>query len=113
MKPTKEQQRQKRHAKIRKNLAGTSFRPRLVVNRSLNAIYAQLVDDSKGITLSSSPSLKSKSRGMQAAKEVGAQIAKAALVQKIEACVFDRGGYLYHGRIKALAEAAREAGLRF
>ena len=113
MKLTKQQQRQKRHNKIRSTLSGTAKKPRLCVFRSLGSIYAQLIDDVAGKTIVSSNSLKSKAKGVDAAREVGADIAKKALAIKIDTCVFDRGGYLYHGRIKALAEGAREAGLQF
>jgi len=101
--------RQRIHDRIRRKLAGTEVRPRLNVYRSLNHIYAQVIDDQKGETLvsASTLSLKTKTGGnVAAAKEIGKAVAEAAVV-------FDRGGYLYHGRIKALADAAREAGLEF
>ncbi|MGA7342226.1 MAG: 50S ribosomal protein L18 [Terracidiphilus sp.] len=108
--------RQRIHARIRAKLAGTAERPRLNVYRSLNHIYAQVIDDQKGETLvsSSTLSLKLKTGGnVASAKEIGKAVAEKAVAQGIKRVVFDRGGYLYHGRIKALAEAAREAGLEF
>ena len=108
--------RQRIHDRIRRKLAGTGERPRLNVYRSLNHIYAQVVDDQKGETLvsASTLSLKVKTGGnVAAAKEIGKAVAEAAVKQGIKKVVFDRGGFLYHGRIKALAEAAREAGLEF
>ena len=114
MKLTKQQQREKRHNKIRSTLSGTAKKPRLCVFRSLGHIYAQLIDDTAGVTIVSSSSLKEKkAKGMDLARAVGADIAKKALAKKIDTCVFDRGGYIYHGRVKALAEAAREEGLKF
>ena len=108
--------RQRIHQRIRRKLAGTSERPRLNVYRSLNHIYAQVVDDQKGETLvsASTLSLKLKTGGnVASAKEVGKAVAELAAKQGIKKVIFDRGGYLYHGRIKALADAAREAGLEF
>ncbi|MGA3333924.1 MAG: 50S ribosomal protein L18 [Terracidiphilus sp.] len=108
--------RQRIHARIREKLAGTPERPRLNVYRSLNHIYAQVVDDQKGETLvsASSLALKLKSGGnVAAAKEIGKAVAEKAVAKGIRQVVFDRGGYLYHGRVKALADAAREAGLEF
>jgi large subunit ribosomal protein L18 len=108
--------RQRIHVRIRRKLAGTSERPRLNVYRSLNHIYAQVVDDQKGETLvsASTLALKLKSGGnVASAKEVGKIVAEQAVKQGIKKVVFDRGGYLYHGRVKALADAAREAGLEF
>jgi large subunit ribosomal protein L18 len=108
--------RQRIHVRIRRKLTGTSERPRLNVYRSLNHIYAQVVDDQKGETLvsASTLSLKLKSGGnVASAKEVGKIVAEQAVKQGIKKVVFDRGGYLYHGRVKALADAAREAGLEF
>ena len=108
--------RQRIHARIREKLAGTSERPRLNVYRSLSHIYAQVVDDQKGETLvsASSLALKLKSGGnVAAAKEIGKAVAEKAVAKGIKQVVFDRGGYLYHGRVKALADAAREAGLEF
>jgi large subunit ribosomal protein L18 len=108
--------RQRIHARIREKLAGTAARPRLNVYRSLNHIYAQVVDDQNGETLvsASSLSLKLKTGGnVAAAKEIGKAVAERAVEKGIKRVVFDRGGYLYHGRVKALADAAREAGLEF
>jgi len=113
MQLNREQHRQRRHRKIRTQMKGTSARPRLVVSRSLGQIYAQLIDDSQGVVLASSSSLKMKEKGVAAGKKVGETLAKAALAKKVETCVFDRAGYLYHGRVKAVAEGAREAGLNF
>lgn len=107
-------QRLKRHARIRQNLTGTTERPRLDVFRSNTNIYAQIIDDTKGVTLVSASSLKLEKGGnVAAAKVVGAEVAKKAIAAGITTIVFDRGGYIYHGRVKALAEAAREAGLKF
>jgi large subunit ribosomal protein L18 len=106
--------RQRIHQRIRRKLAGTAERPRLNVYRSLNHIYAQVIDDQKGETLVSASSIKLKTGGnVASAKEIGKAVAEAAVKQGIKRVVFDRGGYLYHGRIKALADAAREAGLEF
>jgi large subunit ribosomal protein L18 len=108
--------RQRIHDRIRRKLAGTGERPRLNVYRSLNHIYAQVIDDQKGETLvsASTLSLKLKTGGnVASAKEIGKAVAEAAVKQGIKKVVFDRGGFLYHGRIKALADAAREAGLEF
>ena len=110
--------RQRRHLRVRMNIAGTASLPRLNVYRSNKHIYAQIIDDVKGVTLVSASSndkeLKlANGSNIEAAKQVGALVAKRALEKGIEAVVFDRGGYLYHGRVQALAEAAREAGLKF
>jgi large subunit ribosomal protein L18 len=108
--------RQRIHSRIRAKLAGTGERPRLNVYRSLNHIYAQVIDDQKGVTIASASTLavKSKTGGnVAAAKEIGKAIAEKAQEKGVKKVVFDRGGFLYHGRIKALAEAAREAGLEF
>ena len=108
--------RQRIHARIREKLSGTAERPRLNVYRSLNHIYVQVVDDQKGETLVSASSLelKLKSGGnVAAAKEIGKAVAEKAVAKGIKKVVFDRGGFLYHGRVKALADAAREAGLEF
>jgi len=114
MEPSKLQQRKRRQVRIRTKIAGTSIRPRLSVHRSLKSIYAQLIDDTTGIVMVSSSSLKEKNgAGVEAAKKIGADLAKKAKAKKIKSCVFDRSGYLYHGRIKALAEGAREGGLTF
>jgi large subunit ribosomal protein L18 len=108
--------RQRIHSRIREKLSGTAERPRLNIYRSLNHIYAQVIDDQKGETLlqASTLGLKLKSGGnVAAAKEIGKAVAEKAVAQGIKKVVFDRGGYLYHGRVKALADAAREAGLEF
>ena len=106
--------RKRIHTRIREKLSGTAARPRLAVFRSLNNIYAQVIDDEQGTTLASASTIKGKSGGnVAAAKEIGKAVAEAAAAKGIKQVVFDRGGYLYHGRIKALAEAAREAGLEF
>ena len=108
--------RKRIHSRIRRKLSGTGERPRLNVFRSLNHIYAQVIDDQKGETLASASSvgLKLKSGGnVAAAKEIGKAIAEQAKAKGVKQVVFDRGGFLYHGRIKALADAAREAGLEF
>ena len=110
--------RLERHNRIRKNLSGTPERPRLNVFRANANITAQIIDDTKGITLVSASTLEKelniKNGGnVEAAKIIGAEIAKRAKKAKINKVVFDRGGYLYHGRVKALAEAARENGLEF
>jgi large subunit ribosomal protein L18 len=106
--------RQRIHARIRAKLAGTTERPRLNVYRSLNHIYAQVIDDQQGVTLVSASTIKMKSGGnVAAAREIGKAVAEAAVAKGVKRVVFDRGGYLYHGRIKALADAAREAGLEF
>ena len=108
--------RQRVHTRIREKLAGTTERPRLNVYRSLNHIYAQVIDDAKGVTLASASTLAGKINqggNVAAAKEVGKLVAEAAIAKGVKKVVFDRGGYLYHGRIKALADAAREAGLEF
>lgn len=112
--------RQRRHVRIRKKLAGTSARPRLCVYRSLKHIHAQLVDDAAGHTIASAstldPEVKAQAQGLtktEEAKLVGALIAKRALDQGLGRVAFDRGGYKYHGRVKQLADAARETGLEF
>jgi large subunit ribosomal protein L18 len=113
---TKPQARQRRHRRVRGKLRGTSERPRLVVSRSNRGISAQLVDDMDGKTLAAASSLQIKSfKGNKTAQaaEVGKLLAQNAKKTDIEVVVFDRGGYLYHGRVKALAEAAREGGLKF
>ena len=114
---TKPQARVRRHKRVRGKIFGTAERPRLVVFRSNRGIEAQLVDDDSGKTLASASHLalaKSfKGDKTAQAEAVGKALAAAAKKSGIDACVFDRGGYLYHGRVKALAEAAREGGLRF
>ena len=107
---------QKRHRTIRTKLAGTTEFPRLAVYRSTKHIYAQIIDDTTGTTLVSANSVEMKLEhggNIEAAKLVGAEIAKRALEKNITTVVFDRGGYVYHGRVQALADAAREAGLQF
>jgi large subunit ribosomal protein L18 len=106
--------RQRIHSRIRRKLAGTAERPRLNVYRSLNHIYAQVIDDQAGVTIASASTIKVKTGGnIAAAKEIGKTIAELAKEKGVTKVVFDRGGYLYHGRIKALADAAREGGLEF
>jgi large subunit ribosomal protein L18 len=108
--------RQRVHFRIRQKMEGTAVRPRLNVYRSLNHIYAQIIDDAKGETILSASTLSAKLKAggnVAAAKEVGKLVAERAIEKGIKKVVFDRGGYLYHGRIKALADAAREAGLEF
>ena len=104
------------HQRIRRKLRGNTERPRLAVYRSLNHIYAQVIDDDNGLTLVSASTTEKDLRGssggnVEAARRVGKTIAERALAKGISSVVFDRGGYLYHGRIKALTDAAREAGL--
>ncbi len=109
-------QRIRRHQRVRNKVNGTSERPRLCVFRSNANISVQVIDDSKGTTLVSASSVDMKLENggnIEAAKAVGKEIASRAKKAKIKQVVFDRGGYLYHGRVKALAEAAREAGLEF
>ncbi len=108
------------HQRIRKKLSGTPVRPRLAVFRSNKHIYAQIIDDAKGGTLVAASSLDADAKpdiknggNVAAAKTVGKLIAQRAKAKGIEAVLFDRGGYIYHGRVKALADAAREAGLKF
>lgn len=114
--------RTRRHERIRKKVAGTTDRPRLSVYRSLSHMYAQIIDDFKGGTIVAASSIDKELKGkdkksgkgnIAAAKQVGELIAKKALKKGIKKVVFDRGGYLYHGRVKALADAARENGLEF
>ena len=112
-----EQARLRRHTRVRGKISGTAERPRLNVYRSLNHIYAQIIDDVKGVTLVAASSVE-KDFGMtggnkEAAKKVGEMIAKRAVEKGISEVVFDRGGYVYHGRVKELAEGAREGGLKF
>src|SRR5215467_15316354 len=108
------------HDRIRKKVSGTESRPRLCVFRSNKHIYAQIVDDSKGTTLTAASTLDTDTKAqvknggnVAAAKAVGTIVAKRALEKGIQDVLFDRGGYIYHGRVKALADAAREAGLKF
>jgi large subunit ribosomal protein L18 len=119
-KPNKNEIRLRKHDRVRKKIEGTTERPRLNVFRSLNHIYAQVIDDSTGNTLVAASTLDEALKGKlnsggnkTAAKEVGKLIAQKAIDKGIKLVVFDRGGYLYHGRIKELAEGAREAGLEF
>lgn len=108
--------RRRIHMRIRRKLSGTAERPRLNVFRSLNHIYAQLIDDVSGTTLASASTLALKAGtggNVAAAKQIGTAIAERAREKGVRQVVFDRGGFLYHGRIKALADAAREAGLEF
>jgi large subunit ribosomal protein L18 len=105
------------HKRIRRKVSGTQERPRLAVFRSLNHIYAQVIDDGQGITVASAAStekdLRGKGGNVTGAKLIGQKVAERAKEKGITRVVFDRGGYLYHGRVKALADAAREAGLEF
>lgn len=119
-KPNKNEIRLRKHDRVRKKIEGTSERPRLNVFRSLKNIYVQVIDDSTGTTLVAASTLDEAVKGKleqsgnkEAAKEVGKLIARKALDKGIKQVVFDRGGYLYHGRVKELAEGAREAGLDF
>jgi len=116
-KQDKNQVRKKRHARVRSKISGTAQRPRLNVFRSNKNIYAQLIDDSQGVTIVSAATMDKDFNGtagnVEAATLIGETIAKRAAEKNITAVVFDRGGYLYHGRVKALAEAARENGLEF
>ena len=111
--------RQRVHTRIREKMSGTAARPRLNVYRSLNHIYTQLIDDASGTTIVAASSAGKKGEekpyggNVEAAKLVGKLIAERALEKGVKKVVFDRGGYLYHGRVKALADAAREAGLEF
>ncbi len=112
--------RQKTKARIRGRVSGTPERPRLTIYKSLKRIYVQAIDDTKGLTLASASSLEKELRdavkngaNIDAAKAVGARIAARLKEQGITAVVFDRNGYVYHGRVKALADSAREAGLQF
>ena len=108
--------RKRKHLRVRAKISGTSLTPRLCVYRSNKNIEAQIIDDTKGVTLCSSSSEQlhlPRGNNIEAAKLVGTDIAKKCLEKNISSIVFDRAGYLYHGRVKALAEAAREAGLKF
>lgn len=115
----KHNRRQVRHLRVRKKISGTPERPRLAVFKSNQHTYAQLIDDTQGVTLGAASTLSkeladlSHGANVEAARRVGAAIAKVAQERDITQVVFDRGGFIYHGRIKALAEAAREAGLKF
>lgn len=111
----KQANRLARKARVRSQISGTKARPRLSIFRSATHIYAQIIDDEAGVTLCSASDLKisDKMTKVELAKKVGTQIAEVAQAQKIKNVVFDRGGFRYHGRVKALADAAREAGLQF
>ena len=116
----KNKERQRRHARVRKTVHGTAIRPRLCVYRSLSNIYTQVIDDDKGVTLVSASSLektmKAKIKGkskLEVASIIGAEIAKRAIDKGIKTVVFDRGGYLYTGRVKNISDAARAGGLEF
>ena len=110
-------ERERRHKRVRTKISGTAECPRLCVFRSNSNIYAQVIDDTKGVTLAQASTLdkevKTKKSNKEAAKEVGALVAKRAIEKNIKTVVYDRGGYIYHGIVKELAEAAREAGLEF
>jgi len=115
---SKDEIRKRIHTRIRRKVRGTTERPRLAVFRSVAHIYAQLIDDAKGVTIVAASSsekgsaeLKATGGNVAAAKEIGKRVAERAKEKGITRVVFDRGGYLYHGRVKALADAAREAGL--
>ena len=115
-KESKNISRVRRHARVRAKISGSAKCPRLCIYRSNKNIEAQLIDDDKRVTLVSSSSMTLKlenGSNIEAASKVGKDIAEKALAKKIETVVFDRSGYIYHGRVKALAEAAREAGLKF
>lgn len=116
-KTNRKMERTRRHIRVRTKISGTAERPRLCVYRSNTNIYAQIVDDTKGVTLVSASTLdkevKEKRSNIEAAKEVGALIAKRAIEKKIKNVVYDRGGYIYHGVVKELAESARSGGLEF
>lgn len=109
--------RKRRHLRVRTKISGTAECPRLCVYRSNTNLYAQIIDDVAGVTIVSASTLdkavKTKHANKEAAKEVGALVAKKAIEKNIKTVVFDRGGYIYHGVVKELAEAAREAGLEF
>ena len=110
-------ERTRRHARVRTKVVGTAERPRLCVFRSNSNLYVQIIDDTKGVTLAQASTLdkeiKTKHSNKEAAKEVGALIAKRAMEKDIKTVVYDRGGYIFHGVVKELADAAREAGLEF
>ena len=116
-KPDSNKARLKRHIRVRSKISGTAECPRLDVFRSNSNIYAQLIDDVKGVTLAAASTIEKDFEGTtgnkEAARKVGQLIAKRALDKGIECCVFDRGGYIYHGRVLELAEGAREGGLKF
>ena len=116
-KPSSKEARKKVRARIRAKISGTHDRPRLAVFRSANHIYAQLIDDTAGVTLAAASTLDKGFEGAggnkEAAHKVGLMIAERAKAKEIEEVVFDRGGFIYHGRVKELAEGAREGGLKF
>lgn len=117
-KPSKNVARLRRHKRVRKLISGTPARPRLCVFRSISNIYAQIIDDVNGVTLASASTLDSELKGSyggnkEAAKAVGKLVAAKAIEKGIKEVVFDRGGYIYHGRVAELAEGAREGGLEF
>ncbi len=116
-KPDANKARLKRHLRVRSKISGTAECPRLDVFRSNSNIYAQLIDDVKGVTLAAASTTEKDFEGAkgnkEAARKVGQMIAKRAVEKGIECCVFDRGGYIYHGRVMELAEGAREGGLKF
>ena len=118
VKEDKNKARQKRHLRVRNHISGTAERPRLNVFRSLSNIYAQVINDETGETIAAASTVEKNLKenyggNIEAAKAVGKAIAEKALAKGVKEVVFDRGGYLYHGRVAALAEAAREAGLVF
>lgn len=120
IKPDRKKIRQKKHLRIRKHIQGTAERPRLAVYRSVKHIYVQLIDDINGVTLVAASTLEQPLKGelesggnIEAAHKVGELLAKKALKNGIKEVIFDRGGNVYHGRVKAIAEGAREAGLAF
>lgn len=120
IKASKNQSRQKRHFRVRNKVVGTTERPRLNVFRSLNHMYAQIIDDTTGVTLVSASTLDDSIKGklkhcgnIAGSQAVGELVANRALEKGIKLVVFDRGGYIYHGRVKELAEAARKTGLEF
>jgi len=119
-KPSRGAAREKRHYRLRKNLSGTPQKPRLAVFRSNKHIYAQVIDDSIGHTIAAASTMEKgiaskldKTWNKEAAKAVGEAVAQKAIEKGVSAVIFDRGGYVYHGKVAALAEAAREAGLQF
>ncbi len=116
-KTDRKMERERRHLRVRTKISGTAERPRLCVYRSNTNLYVQVIDDASGRTLAQASTMdkevKTKHSNKEAAKEVGALIAKRALEKNIKTVVFDRGGYIYHGVVKELAEAAREGGLEF
>lgn len=116
VKESKNSVRVRKHARVRAKISGTAECPRLVVFRSNKHIEAQIIDDTKGVTLAAASSVSMKlenGSNIEAAKKVGAKVAEIAVSKNISAVVFDRGGYVYHGRVAALADAAREGGLKF